>query len=126
MDVSALGWKNRNKLWHEHEGWSINQAATIGVDIVARDHLGCVLWIWADGMNHCSSSSEAEGQAFCLSLELAQRLNVKKAVFEVDSLEVYKAISFGAGVDVWCYSWLRTALDFLRQNSEWVVQFLRG
>ncbi|KAL9680266.1 hypothetical protein QQ045_018144 [Rhodiola kirilowii] len=167
-----LCWKNRNRLWHEQEGWNIDQAVIVGksllkllespccplplrnsdlsgtwsppiagvvkvnsdgawdresrnagVGIIARDHLGCALWVWAEGLNQCLSSSEVEGQAFSLSLKLAQKLNVKKALFEVDSLEVYKAISIGAGLDDWCSSWLGAAVDLLRRYPGWEVKF---
>ncbi|CAM8957099.1 unnamed protein product [Rhodiola kirilowii] len=94
-----------------------------GFGIVARDHLGKVLWTWAEPATHCFCSSEVEGLALLRSLELADKLKVRKAIFEVDSMEVYRAVYMGAGLGEWCFSWLSSALRLLRSNSSWILHF---
>ncbi|KAL9690521.1 hypothetical protein QQ045_010923 [Rhodiola kirilowii] len=81
---------------------------------------------WAEKLDQCFCSSEAEGQALCKGMMMAQKLNIGKAIFEVDAMEVYKAVSFGAEVGDftdWCASWLESAIDLLRRNHGWSVQF---
>ncbi|CAM8948258.1 unnamed protein product [Rhodiola kirilowii] len=100
----------------------VSRRASIGV--IARDHLGIVLWVWADMVNHCFCSSEVEGIALLHSMKLAARHNAKKVIFEVDSLEVYKAVSLGFGVAEWCCSWLPSAMELLHQFAGWSVNLL--
>ncbi|CAM8905994.1 unnamed protein product [Rhodiola kirilowii] len=94
-----------------------------GVGIVARDHCGLVLWSWADQVERCYCSGEVEGRALLISLRLADRVKAATAIFEVDSLEVYRAITIGAGVGEWCFSWLQCALMLLQENSGWSIRF---
>ncbi|CAM8911753.1 unnamed protein product [Rhodiola kirilowii] len=48
---------------------------------------------------------------------------IRKAVFEVDSLEVYKAVTLGSGVAEWCIPWLDATLDFLKMHPSWRIQW---
>ncbi|KAL9687976.1 hypothetical protein QQ045_032388 [Rhodiola kirilowii] len=99
--VAWLCWQNRNRVWHEKEGWNVDRATIIGrsmlnsmqsitvanpsenanvtgtwsppkdgvvkinvdgswrqddrgagIGIVARDHSGSLLWIWAEQLQH--------------------------------------------------------------------------
>ncbi|CAM8918144.1 unnamed protein product [Rhodiola kirilowii] len=48
---------------------------------------------------------------------------IRKAVFEVDSLEVYKAVTLGSGVAEWCIPWLDATLNFLKMHPSWRIQW---
>ncbi|KAL9669361.1 hypothetical protein QQ045_006906 [Rhodiola kirilowii] len=95
-----------------------------GVGVVARDSGGIVLWALASRDRSFSCSSEAEGKALVQALRSADRLNVSKACFEVDSHEVFRVVSTGLGVGDWCSSWLETAVDLLRSHSAWIVSLV--
>ncbi|CAM8914180.1 unnamed protein product [Rhodiola kirilowii] len=99
-------------------------ARRAGIGIAARDHLGIVLWTWADQEDRCFCASEVEGRALLRGMELANKLKAERAVFEVDSLEVYKAVTMGKGVEEWCSSWLPFVLNCLQVKPSWSVHFI--
>ncbi|CAM8895147.1 unnamed protein product [Rhodiola kirilowii] len=71
---------------------------------IARDCQGIVLWSWTESMEFCSCPSEAEGRALLRSMELAHHFNIMKVIFEVDSLDVYRAVVIGVGLADWTVS----------------------
>ncbi|CAM8950720.1 unnamed protein product [Rhodiola kirilowii] len=168
--VMWLCWRNRNNVWHDKEGWNINQASIIGksllslyqcrslnfstseanfssiwspppqgvikinidgawevntrragLGIVARDHLGVVLWAKAMHGMKGMCSSEVEGLAFLQALKLAISLDLKTVLFETDSIDVYRVVSSGVGVADWCESWLEEVIDILRLKLDWCL-----
>ncbi|KAL9691436.1 hypothetical protein QQ045_011859 [Rhodiola kirilowii] len=98
--------------------WEVNPRRAV-LGIVARDHLGVVLWLKAMHGMKGMCSSEVEGLAFLQALNLALSLEVKEAFFETDSLEVYRVVSSGVGVVEWCESWLEEVTDILRLKPGW-------
>ncbi|CAM8971158.1 unnamed protein product [Rhodiola kirilowii] len=103
--------------------WEV-EARRAGMGVVARDHEGCILWAWAGWNNVSCCASEAEGIALLQGLKVADKLKLNRVCFVLDSLEVYKAISTGYGLDDWCDSWLEDCLDTLRRNSGWSISLV--
>ncbi|KAL9667829.1 hypothetical protein QQ045_002197 [Rhodiola kirilowii] len=95
-----------------------------GLGIIARDHQGTFLWCWAAHWKKGMCSSEVEGQALLLGMRLASSMEVKVATFETDSLEVFRVVYSGAGVEEWCDSWLEDAVDFIRSRPSWKVKLI--
>ncbi|KAL9665997.1 hypothetical protein QQ045_001821 [Rhodiola kirilowii] len=83
------------------------------------EFIGC----WPKHLGFCASSNEAEGRALLEGMQLAHKNGYRMVVFEIDSLEVYKAVSIGAGGADWSLSWLGAVLVFLRSNPSWKFQF---
>ncbi|KAL9668638.1 hypothetical protein QQ045_006176 [Rhodiola kirilowii] len=94
-----------------------------GVSSIARDCHSVVLWTWADFLEFCSCPSEGEGHALLRSMELAHHFNIRKVIFEVDYLDVYKAVVIGVGLAAWSDSWIGTVLDMLSVKPGWRVLF---
>ncbi|CAM8990804.1 unnamed protein product [Rhodiola kirilowii] len=106
------------------DGSWLENSRKAGIGLVARDHLGSVLWAWAEQVGHCFCSGEVEGRALKRSMELAINANAYKVIFEIDSLEVLRAVSTGAGTGEWCFSWLSATLSLLCLHPGWTVQFV--
>ncbi|KAL9666652.1 hypothetical protein QQ045_000987 [Rhodiola kirilowii] len=119
--VIWLCWKNRNRVWHGEESWSVKKADIVGkfflrspsfwfapnplvnVDLSGRwmAPVEGIIKINTDG-SWCSNTRLAGVGVVARDhrgMELASRQGVKKGTFEIDSLEVYKAISIGIGVE---------------------------
>ncbi|CAM8943685.1 unnamed protein product [Rhodiola kirilowii] len=107
------------------DGSWLGMTRSAGVGVVARDHMGTVLWSWAEGCSSCFCSGKVEGKALMKGMLLASRMSIRKAIFEIDSLEVYGAIVGCYGVSEWCESWLQVILDLLRRFPSWSISFKR-
>ncbi|CAM8902040.1 unnamed protein product [Rhodiola kirilowii] len=103
--------------------WEVD-ARRAGMGVVARDFEGCILWVWARWNSASCCASEAEGIALLQGLRVADKLKLIKVCFVMDSVEVYKAISTGYGLEDWCDSWLEECLDILRRNADWSVSLV--
>ncbi|KAL9671044.1 hypothetical protein QQ045_008607 [Rhodiola kirilowii] len=76
--------------------WDLSSKdARIGV--IARDHQGTNLWAYSDWMDSCTCPNDLEDRALLKGLEHALKLDITMAIFETDSLEVYKVVSIGVG-----------------------------
>ncbi|KAL9668408.1 hypothetical protein QQ045_002789 [Rhodiola kirilowii] len=76
----------------------IANKASIG--IVARDHLGTVLWAWADQEDHCFCAGEVEGRALLRGLEMANKFKASNARFEVDMM-LWRCTRLSRSVKEW-------------------------
>ncbi|KAL9679677.1 hypothetical protein QQ045_017543 [Rhodiola kirilowii] len=95
-----------------------------GLGVVTRDHQGVILWCWATHWKEGMCSSEVEGQALLLGMRLASSMGVKVAIFETDSLEVFRVVYSGAGAADWWDSWLEDAIDLIRSRLNWKVKLI--
>ncbi|KAL9676848.1 hypothetical protein QQ045_005068 [Rhodiola kirilowii] len=94
-----------------------------GIGVVARDNQGLVLWAWAKWLEFRSCPNETEGFALLEGMKIAFKLGINRAIFEVDSLEVYKVVSTGYGMDDWSDSWLGAVMEMLRLRPAWSIRF---
>ncbi|KAL9686630.1 hypothetical protein QQ045_031023 [Rhodiola kirilowii] len=92
-----------------------------GIGIVARDRAGSLLWIWAEQLQHLSCASEVEGHALLTGMKIAQGRGLEEVEFETDALDVHKAVYLCSDLEVWCISWLGSALELLRAHPGWRV-----
>ncbi|KAL9673458.1 hypothetical protein QQ045_029716 [Rhodiola kirilowii] len=101
--------------------WEMNSREA-GLGIVARDHLGTVLWTRAVHQRKGMCSSEVEGQALLLGLKLALAMKLKAVLFETDSLDVFRAVTLGAVLADWCEPRLEEVIDIFRLKPSWSLQ----
>ncbi|KAL9679475.1 hypothetical protein QQ045_017337 [Rhodiola kirilowii] len=140
-----LCWRNRNNIWHEKEedchaeewrppaegeikinidgSWEASMKEA-GLGIVARDHQGTFLWCWAVHWKEATCSSEVEGQALLLGMRLASSMDIKVAIFETDSLKVFRVVYSRTGAAEWCDSWLEDVVEFIRSRPSWKVKLI--
>ncbi|KAL9663966.1 hypothetical protein QQ045_019361 [Rhodiola kirilowii] len=95
-----------------------------GMGVIARDHDLKILWVQTNYRKDLFCASEAEGQALLLGMEIADKLGVDQALFEVDSLEVYRAVTVGPTIEEWCGSWLHRAFNFLGAKVKWKISLV--
>ncbi|KAL9671347.1 hypothetical protein QQ045_008915 [Rhodiola kirilowii] len=107
------------------DGSWLGMSRSAGIGVVARDHMRTVLWSWAEVCSSCFCSGEVEGRALLKGMVLASRMSIRKAIFEIDSLEVYRAIIGYFGVSEWCESWLQDVLALLCRFPCWSIGFKR-
>ncbi|CAM8940407.1 unnamed protein product [Rhodiola kirilowii] len=102
--------------------WRQEDSGT-GIGIVARDHSGSLLWIWAEQLQHLSCAGEVEGHALLTALKIAQERGIEEVMFETDALEVHRAVNLCSDLEAWCISWLGSVLELLRAHPGWSVTF---
>ncbi|KAL9664909.1 hypothetical protein QQ045_020318 [Rhodiola kirilowii] len=128
--VIWLSWSNRNRVWHEKDSWSVERAVIIGkniLNILEHSHWSIPLAnanvneSWIPPMEG-KIKINVDGSWEANSRESASSRRIKEAIFETDSLEVFRAISTGTGISEWCESWLLTVVEFIRSNPGWQIQ----
>ncbi|KAL9660178.1 hypothetical protein QQ045_024990 [Rhodiola kirilowii] len=113
-------------LW---DSWGVDRAAIIGKSMLRLMNAH----YWPNPRESLESfdsrrllGEDVEGVALLEGFRLAERLGIRKACFQLDSLKVIKpflwARTWEIGVST---SWLEAGVDFLRNNAGWTVMPVR-
>ncbi|KAL9690905.1 hypothetical protein QQ045_011317 [Rhodiola kirilowii] len=95
-----------------------------GLGLCCRDSAGVFLFVEAEPISYLGSSFEAELCSLHRSLVVAERMNLKMVIFELDSAEVFIAIQsrpslIGRGAE-----WMSSSKHLLGKNSHWFLSLI--